>query len=104
MTLPRFAANRDKGEGAIVSALRRVGAFVWPISQKGLPDLLVLFRGEFVLMEVKSPKGPKGGSSANGQRLKPAQQEFFDKVGIGGGKAFVCRSVEEALRAIGVGA
>jgi hypothetical protein len=102
MTLHRHAPRRDEGERQIVSALRQVGAFVWPVSQKGLPDLLVLFRGEFVLLEVKQPRGPRGGESADGQSLNPEQQEFFDKVGLQGGKAYVVRTPEEALRAVGV--
>ena len=51
--LPRRAAKRDKNEAAIVAALEEIGATVQPLSGKGIPDLLVGFRGQTFLLEVK---------------------------------------------------
>lgn len=102
MTIHRRAAKRDEGEPAIVGALRRAGAMVWHLSQKGLPDLLIGFRGRWVLMEVKAPLGPLGGESGNGQHLQPEQVRFFADAELGELPAHVVRSPEEALRVIGV--
>ncbi len=102
MTLHRRAAKRDEGEAAIVSALRSVGALVWHVSARGLPDLLVGFRRRWTLLEVKSPPGKRGGKSEDGQKLAPAQVAFFDAVSIAELPARVVTTAAEALAAIGV--
>ena len=53
----RRAAKRDYAESDIVTALEEAGAIVTRISQSGLPDLLVLFHGVFLLLECKSGRG-----------------------------------------------
>ena len=53
----RQAAKRDANEEAIVRALEAVGASVERLSAKGVPDLLVGFRGATYLLEVKMPAG-----------------------------------------------
>ena len=55
MTLKRYAAKRDQNEGPIVRCLRQCGALVQPLSVKGMPDLLVAYRGRVLLVEVKQP-------------------------------------------------
>ena len=99
----RRAPRRDKGEKPIVEALRRAGAVVRQLDGAGLPDLLVGWRGSWLLLEVKAPEGPKGGKSKNGQRLKPKQQLFrvAAKV-VADCEVHVVRSPNEALLAIGV--
>jgi hypothetical protein len=47
-------SHRDKAERAIITALRSVGASVYQVNGKDLPDLLCGFRGVTTLMEVKS--------------------------------------------------
>lgn len=59
MSIHRRAAKRDANEAEIIKALRRVGAQVVQLSGKGVPDLLVGFRGELFLLEVKMPKTGK---------------------------------------------
>lgn len=61
--------KRDAAEAAIVKGLRDLGASVLLLDSrvKGVPDLLVGFRGVNHLLEVKS----KGG------RLSDAQQEWM---------------------------
>lgn len=49
--------KRDTAEQAIVEALRAIGARVWFIGGQGNPDLLVLFRGRYTPLEVKTEKG-----------------------------------------------
>jgi len=78
--------KRDANEPQIVKALRKLGAQVIRISEKGAPDLLVLWRGDLFVMEVKSRLG----------RTTLAQDATID----GGWPVFLVRSVEDALRAI----
>jgi hypothetical protein len=66
MSLYRRAAKRDDNEPECARAARELGASWEPVSGKGIPDGLVGFRGETLLMEVKR----KGG------KLTPAQVEF----------------------------
>jgi hypothetical protein len=49
--------RRDASEKAIVAALRQIGAQVWHVSGAGLPDLLVLFRHQWIPLECKTAKG-----------------------------------------------
>jgi hypothetical protein len=49
--------KRDLAEQAIVDALQAVGARVWRLSGTGNPDLLVLHRGRYTPLEVKTEKG-----------------------------------------------
>lgn len=87
----RRAAKRDTAEPLIVAALLAVGCSVETVNCPGLPDLLVGKAGQTVLMEVKTGKNSK---------LTPMQQYFFAM--WRGGPAVVVRSVDEALRAVGV--
>lgn len=90
MSIHRRAAKRDAIEPEIIDALREVGASVWQLSDEGVPDLLVNFRGDTYLLEVKMPKG----------KLTSAQEVFFDT--WQGDNLFMVISVDKALRAIGV--
>ena len=80
MSIYRKAAKRDANEPEIVDALRSVGAKVWRMSGRGLPDVLVMFRGKLYAAEIKTAKG----------KLTKHQGEFP-----------VWRSPAEALKAIG---
>ena len=63
----RRAARVDANQAQIVSALRAAGANVWIL---GLPvDLLVGYKGQTILMEVKD--GPK-------KQLTALQDTFFE--------------------------
>jgi hypothetical protein len=77
------ARRRDTVEKAIRAALRAVGADVTPISGPGAPDLLVRFRSRLWAFEVKGAKGTR--TEAQAVTRWP-----------------VVRSVDEALKAIGV--
>lgn len=80
MSLHRWNPKRDATEPAIVRALESVGAEVWKLSGRGLPDLLVRFRGVLYAGEVKTKTG----------RLRASQGQFP-----------VWRTPEDALTAIG---
>lgn len=83
------ARKRDANEKAIVDALRRVGASIVRISADGAPDLLVGFRGQNWLLEVKASKGLlRANQAAWASRWSGAVQTV--------------RTVDEALTAIGV--
>ena len=81
MSLSRRNPRRDQNETSIRQALGRAGAESWPISGKGLPDLLVCDRrGRWHVAEIKTARG---------------------KLTIHQGRFPVWRSAEDALKAIG---
>jgi hypothetical protein len=96
MTINRFAARSDSNRQAIVDALRTAGAVVYDLRRP--VDLLVAFRGNTILVEIKRPAGPRGGTA--GRKHTKAQSEFM-ATWVGGPVATV-DSPEAALRAIGV--
>ena len=90
----RRAARVDDNQTEIVDALRAIGATVRVVTQGGgLPDLMVGFRGQTVLMEVKDGKKPPSARA-----LTPAEQKFFDE--WRGGLLIVVNSVDEAIAAL----
>lgn len=89
MSIRRQAARRDDNERPIIEALRRAGASVEQLSKRGVPDLLVGWRGETFLIEVKTAKG----------RLTADESAWLESWR---GQAVIVRSVEEALAVIGV--
>lgn len=97
-------AHRDASEPAIIKALRAVGASVWPISGKDVPDLIVGYRGQTFLLEVKT-RGKEYTDKRNGKTYKrdgvlsDGQKKFFEA--WRGGKACEVFTPEEALYAIG---
>ena len=85
----RHAARVDANQAEIVAALRAVGATVdWLKSGDDKPDLLVGYRGNNYLLEVKQP----GEYPTDGQIGWITNWE---------GRAKVVFSAEEALREIG---
>lgn len=71
-----YAAKRDDNEKQIVKALEEMGCFVQKITQgKGVPDLIVGYKGYWALIEVKDGDKPKSQRS-----LTKDQMEWFFKV------------------------
>lgn len=88
----RRAANIDRTHADIVNALRGRGCSVLSLAAlgKGVPDLLVSWCGDTMLVEVKSfPEHTVKG------KLNPAQQEFKD---YWTGRIEVIRSFEDIGR------
>ena len=91
----RRAAKVDANQTEIVKALRQVGASVQSLAAtgKGVPDLLVGFRGKNLLLEVK-----------DGDKVKSARKLTADQVewhqGWRGHVAVV-ESVEQAIKILG---
>jgi hypothetical protein len=92
----RLAAQVDANQKAIVDALRSIGATVQSLAAvgKGVPDLLVGFRGNMFLLEVKDGRKPPSA-----QRLTALQVSWHST--WRGPPVSVVRNVTEALRAVG---
>lgn len=87
----RRAARIDENQALIVKALRGCGAYVRFLSEgNGLPDLLVGYNGQTILMEVKD-----GRKVPSARKLTDLEAEFFQN--WKGGKLFVVTSVDQAL-------
>lgn len=79
--------RRDANHEEIVAALEQAGATVYPIDRP--VDLLVGVRGVNYLLEVKTKRG----------KPEPRQVSFFLEWR---GAVTMVRSIEEALRAVGL--
>lgn len=89
MSVHRYAARRDANESEIIEVLEGIGASVVQLSAKGLPDLLIGWRGETFLAETKSQRG----------KLTEAQKKFIEA--WQGKPILIIRSVDDALQGIG---
>jgi len=88
--MSRHAARVDANQATIVAALRKAGASVQPLFRVGddCPDLLIGYRSQNFVIEVKTPKG----------LLSPGQTLWFRDWR---GQACIAHTAEEALRSIG---
>lgn len=93
----RRAARIDANQAEIVKALRQAGATVQSLATAGdgVPDLLVGFRRQTVLMEVKD-----GSKPPSARDLTDDQVDWH--INWRGGALVVVTSVDEALTAIGI--
>lgn len=97
------ASHRDKAERAIITALRSVGASVYQVNGKDIPDLLIGFRGVTTLLEVKSRLLSEEKGRAPRMRttkVSEGQKEFAKT--WRGGASVVVHEPSEALSALGV--
>lgn len=92
----RRAARTDANQSAIVEALRIVGCTVQPLHAvgQGVPDLLVGYQGQNLLIEVKDGCKPQSR-----QRKTDDQVIWHD---AWRGQVAVVRNVQEALEAVGI--
>ena len=88
-----YSKRTDANQSEIVKTLREAGADVYDLSKvgKGIPDLLVTFNGETILMEVKRDAKAK---------FTAEQLKFIAK--WKGGPLSRVDSPESALRVIGL--
>ena len=93
----RRAAKIDANQEAVVSALRAAGASVQSLAAvgKGVPDLLVGYKGKTLLMEIKDGRKPPSA-----QRLTEDQLTWHGA--WKGGSLAVVDGPESALRMLGV--
>ena len=87
----------DANQRAMVAALRKVGASVQSLAAvgQGCPDLLVAYRGQWFVVEVKD-----GGKSPSRRRLTEAEADWhaeFSQRAI----VHIWATIDEALRDIG---
>lgn len=92
----RRAPKVDRNQAEIVDALRAVGARVECLHGVGggVTDLLVLFRGDLFLLEVKD-----GAKPPSARRLTPDQFEWHRR--WANPNLHVVCNVSDALQAIG---
>jgi len=100
MSLNRHDAARDANEPEIVEVYLKAGASVDRV-YNGPCDLIVGYFDEIlgpqtILVEVKLPKGPEGGTSHS--KLTPKEMEVH---GRHKGRIYVVRCKDDALRSIG---
>lgn len=92
MSIFRRNPKRDSNERLIAGELLKRGATVVHLSQRGLPDLLIGYRGKLALVEVKNPGGK--------DRLTTDQRAFFQMARSLDWPAFVCRDSEDVRLAL----
>lgn len=87
---PRVDANHSE----IIKALRDVGALVYSTAAlgNGFPDILVGFRGQLFMFEIKDPSKPPSH-----RRLTPDEEKFHM---LWRDHVRVVETVEQALKAI----
>ncbi len=92
----RRASKTDANQNEIVEALRAVGCSVQTLAfaGKGIPDLLVGYQGDNLLMEIKD-----GSLVPSARRLTPDQIEWHRNWR---GRVVVVTTIAEALAAVGV--
>ena len=91
----RRFARVDANQKMIVTALRKAGATVQSLATigKGCPDLLVGFRGQNHVLEVKD-----GSKPPSAQKLTPDERDWIEQWR---GQVAVVNSVDAALKEIG---
>ena len=93
----KTAAKVDANQAEIVNALRAVGAQVQSLAAvgHGVPDLLVAFRGDWYVAEVKD-----GSKPPSKRTLTPDEVAWHGKFGWCA-TVWIWNSADEALEAIG---
>lgn len=93
----RRAAKIDGNQTQIVEALRAVGATVQTLAAvgKGVPDLLVGYKGQTLLLEVKNGRKPPS-------ERKLTEDQLVWHRNWNGGPLAVVDGVDSALRMLGV--
>lgn len=97
------ARRRDVNEPLIIEALRAAGAAVHQLDGAGVPDLLVSYKGELTLLEVKNPDAKGGGKYNTGDGCLTADQtRWWARWRMLNGKEpVIVYTSEQALVAIG---
>ncbi len=77
--------------------LQQLGIFHWKVHQglgstPGIPDICGIWQGKFLAIEIKTAKG----------KLSPQQERKIAEITAHGGLAFVVRSIDDLIEALGV--
>ena len=96
--MSRWARRTDANHGEIAAAAAGVGAMVVDLSRAGggVPDLLIGWRGLWILVEVKDGRKPPSART-----LTPDQVEFHANAEFSGLPCYVVESVERLLEILG---
>ena len=92
---PGSYGKRDANEHLIIAVLREAGAVVVPLVRCPF-DLLVAYRGQWHVLEVKDGAKPRSA-----QKLTTKEREFIDMLG-NRAIVHVVHDVNEAMRAVGI--
>lgn len=97
LPMPRRAARVDANHAEIVRVLRDIGASVQSLASQGqgCPDLLVGFREQNHLFEIKD------GAKIPSKQVLTADEKRWHQEWQG--RVVIIRSVDDALRAVGLG-
>ena len=63
-----------------------------PMSAPGVPDIIGCFKGRFIGIEVKAPKGV----------VSSYQQNFIDRINEAGGIGIIARSLDDVIVGLGL--
>lgn len=82
---------------AIRDFLKALGIFHWKQhqglgSEKGVPDIVGIFQGRMLAIEVKAPRGIPSEH----------QKNFIQAINRHGGIAFVARSIDDVIKNMGL--
>ena len=93
----RRASRVDANHSEIKSALERIGCYVVDCAHvgQGFPDLVIAWRGRWVLLECKD-----GAKSKSRQKLTGAQTIFHAEAAAKNCKVHVVTSVDDAIAAV----
>lgn len=89
---PKFYAQVDKNQPAIVDALRGIGAEVQSLAPmgRGVPDIICAYKGKWFVAEIKGEGG----------KLNEKEQAWHNKFSRQA-QVHVWYSTDDALKAIG---
>lgn len=95
--MSRFARNVDANQSEVVDAMRRMGAFVQHLHTvgHGCPDLLVGYRGVWILVEVKD-----GAKVQSKRQLNALEEEWIACARSKRLPVHVVKSVTEAIEVL----
>lgn len=77
--------------GDDVARFKQMGALLGDGMRKGFPDLIAIWAGGVAFMEVKPPKGPRGGG---GGKISDEQAEMIDLLESMGHRVAIVRSID----------
>lgn len=91
----RRAARVDRPHAEFVRLFRSLGAVVFDTSRVGggFSDLVVIWRGEVMLVEVKD-----GAKAPSKRKLTKAQVDFHSEVAAAGSQVYVVETGADVLR------
>lgn len=104
----RFAYRKDKKHPDVVKALRKVGALVQNLNGKDVPDLVCVYRGRVLFLEVKT-RAEVGGAldkrtgrlrKSRGGKVSEGQADWHAAWRAAGACVEVVHDPEEALRVL----